>query len=84
MWVCLMIVPWEYYSGTRSDEVSIIGVILFQAYWMTIVLFSPLKQLTRRLGFVVLGVLTLVVLSEISKLNLHQYLPPKVSDNSLR
>jgi hypothetical protein len=48
-------------------------------------LFSPQQQLTRRLGFVVLGVITLVALSEISKLNLHQYLqPPKVSDNSVR
>jgi hypothetical protein len=36
-----------------------------------------------RLGFVVLGVLMLVVLSEISKLDLHQYLqPPRVSDSS--
>jgi hypothetical protein len=49
---------------------------------MAVILFSPLQQLTRRLGYVVLGVLTLVVLSEISKLNLHQYLQPaKVSDN---
>jgi hypothetical protein len=36
------------------------------------------------LGFVVLGVLMLVVLSEISKLDLHQYLqPPRVSDSSI-
>jgi hypothetical protein len=41
--------------------------------------------LTRRLSFAVVGVLTLIALSEISKLNLHQYLqPPKVSDNLLR
>jgi hypothetical protein len=50
---------------------------------MGVILFSPLQQLTRRLGFVVLGVLTLVLLSEISKLNLRQYLqPPKVSEIS--
>jgi hypothetical protein len=47
--------------------------------------FSPLQQLTRRLSFVVLGVLTLIGLSEISKLDLHRYLqPPKVSENSVR
>jgi hypothetical protein len=50
---------------------------------MAVILFSPLQQLTRRLGFVVLGVLTLVALNEISKLNLHQYLqPPKASEIS--
>jgi hypothetical protein len=44
---------------------------------------SPLQQLARRLGFGVLGVFTLVALSEISKLDLHQYLkPPKVSQKS--
>jgi hypothetical protein len=58
---------------------------LLQLCWMAVILFSPVQQLTRRLGFAVLGILTLVVLSEISKLNLHQYLqPPKVSDNSVR
>jgi hypothetical protein len=52
---------------------------------MAVILFSPLQQLARRLSFVVLGVITLVALSEISKLDLHQYLqPPKVSDNSVR
>ncbi len=52
---------------------------------MAVISFSPLRQLARRLGFVVLGVLTLVVLSEISKLSLHQYLQPaKVSDSSVR
>ena len=59
--------------------------VLVQICWMAVILFSPLQRLTRRLSFVVLGVLTLVGLSEISKLNLHQYLqPPKVSDNSVR
>jgi TIR domain len=57
--------------------------VLFQMLWMAVIIFSPLQQLTRRLGFVVLGVLTLVGLSEISKLDLHQYLqPPKASENS--
>jgi hypothetical protein len=52
---------------------------------MAVILFSPLQQLAQRLGFVVLGVLMLIGLSEISKLNLHHYLqPPKVSDNSVR
>jgi hypothetical protein len=52
---------------------------------MAAVLFCPLQQLARRLSFVVLGVILLITLSEISKLNLHQYLqPPKVSDNSVR
>jgi hypothetical protein len=50
--------------------------VLLQICWMAVILFSPLPQLTRRLSFVVLGVLTLVGLSEISKLSLHQYLQP--------
>src|SRR5262249_26307105 len=59
------------------------GFVLLQICWMTVILFSPLQQLTRRLAFVVLGVITLVVLSEISKLDLHQYLKPaKVSEIS--
>jgi hypothetical protein len=60
-------------------------IVLLPICWMGVILFSPLQQLTRRLSFVVLGVLTLVGLSEISKLNLHQYLqPPKVSENLVR
>jgi hypothetical protein len=51
--------------------------------WMMAILYSPLQQLVRRMAFVVLGVLTLVALSEISKLDLHQYLKPaKVSEIS--
>jgi hypothetical protein len=61
------------------------ALVLFQICWMAVILFSPQQQLTRRLGFVVLGVLTLVGLSEISKLSLHRYLqPPTVSDDSTR
>jgi hypothetical protein len=69
-------------SPTESALVFGFGwVVLFQICWMAVILFSPLQQLTRRLVFVVLGVLTLVVLSEISKLNVHQYLKPtKVTD----
>jgi hypothetical protein len=37
--------------------------ILTPILWMAVIMFSPLRQLTRRLVFVVLGVLTLVVLS---------------------
>jgi hypothetical protein len=50
--------------------------ILFQICWMAVISFSPLQQLTRRLVFVVLGVLVLIGLNEISELNLHQYLQP--------
>ena len=63
------------------------GFVEFNIFfsWMFAVSYTPLQQLVRKLGFVVLGVLTLVGLSEISKLNLHQYLqPPKVSENSAR
>jgi hypothetical protein len=73
----------------RLDNLEFMIVIvspflLLQICWMAAILFSPVQQLTRRLGFVVVGVLTLVALSEISKLNLHQYLqPPKVSDSSI-
>jgi hypothetical protein len=56
---------------------------LFPVCWMAVISFSPLQPLARRLGFVVLGVLTLIVLSEISKLNFHEYLKPtRVSEKS--
>jgi hypothetical protein len=72
---------WTYYSSLSAGFL----LVLLPMCWMAVILFSPLKPLTRRLGFVVLGVITLVALSEISKLNLHQYLqPPKVSDNLVR
>ena len=62
--------------------VDVFFVFVFQIFWMAVMLLSPLQQLTRRLGFAVVGVLTLLLLSEISKLNLHQYVnPPKVSAN---
>jgi hypothetical protein len=83
---CLLIAP--SWSELRFDywSVGFLSATFFlQVGWMAAVLFSPLQQLTRRLGFVVVGVLTLIGLSEISKLNLHQYLqPPKVSENSVR
>jgi hypothetical protein len=57
--------------------------LAFPILWMMVILTTPLQRLTRRLGFVVLGVLTLVVLNEISQLNLHQYIkPPKASEHS--
>ena len=85
--VCLLLVPfWDGYDGTPEYAFLFSGqLIVFQVCWMVVVLFSPLQHLARRLGFVVLGVVTLVFLSEIAKLNLHQYLqPPKVSENSVR
>jgi hypothetical protein len=84
MIVCLLLV---LFSDVPPDDwvLSGVGLAALEICWMAVILFSPVQQLTRRLGFVVLGVLTLVGLSEISKLNLHQYLqPPKVSDNLLR
>jgi hypothetical protein len=88
---CLLYAPLISNSGNSASEsgysiladvLSIYG--LLQICWMAVILFSPLQQLTRRLAFVVLGVLLLIVLSEISKLNLHQYLkPPRVSDSSI-
>jgi hypothetical protein len=80
MTICLLNVP---LSDIAPDEfvVSAFGVGALVTCWMAVILFSPQRQLARRLSFVVLGVLLLVTLSEISKLNLHQYLqPPKVSD----
>jgi hypothetical protein len=65
------ITPLLFGSRERYLEFMIVAVspmLLLQICWMAVILFSPLQQLTRRLGFVVLGVLTLVVLSEISKL----------------
>jgi hypothetical protein len=74
---------WRYVVYREVFAVS--WTVMFQVCWMAVILFSPVQQLTRRLGFAVLGVLTLIGLSEISKLNLHQYLQsPKVSENSVR
>jgi hypothetical protein len=72
---CLLIEPLSAENtDTAGALIDLSFVFLFQFFWMAVVLFSPLQQLTRRLGFAVIGVLTLVLLSEISKLNLHQYL----------
>jgi TIR domain len=82
MGVCLLLVPVIVspigkVPGTDFSIGNYLAVsVLFQILWMAVILFSPLPQLTRRLGYIVLGVLTLLVLSEISKLNLHQYLQP--------
>ena len=94
MAACLLIVPLNEfvqagagtpYSVTETLAVGLSCTLLFPILWMAVIIFSPLGQLTRRLVFVVLGVLILVVLGEFSKLNLHQYLQPaKVSDNSVR
>jgi TIR domain len=84
MMICLLNLP---LSDITAEEwvASAFGVLACVGCWMAVILFSPLRQLARRLSFVVLGVLTLVALSEISKLNLHQYLqPPKGSDNLVR
>ena len=87
---CLLILPLtlQLFSSKEGEStllIPIAGGVLLQICLMAVILFSPLQQLIRRLSLVVLGVLTLVALSEISKLNLHQYLhPPKVSDNSVR
>jgi hypothetical protein len=63
---------------------SVFYIVMPLLLWMAVILFSPLKELTRRLAFVVLGVLILIGLSEISKLNLHQYLQaPKVSESNV-
>ena len=84
---CLLVFPLnEMFIGIGGALSFIMFVFvpwLLQACWMMVILLSPLQQLVRRLAFVVFGVLTLVVLSEISKLNLHQYLKPaKVSEIS--
>jgi hypothetical protein len=81
---CLLFWPLISFRASRN-------IMFFAAYgflqicWMAVLLLSPLQQLAKRLGFVVVGVVMLVGLNEISKLNLHQYLQaPKVSENSLR
>jgi hypothetical protein len=79
---CLLFVPlWRQQLPTAFAGLSIL--VLFQLYWMAAILFSPIQQLTRRLAWVVVGVATLVLLSEISKLDLNQYLKPaKISEIS--
>ncbi len=86
---CLVLAPLWQQAGTSSPtELALVfgfaWMVLFQICWMAAILFSPLKQLTRRLIFVVLGVLTLVVLSEISKVNFHQYLRPTTISDTKR
>jgi hypothetical protein len=86
---CLLYLPLErlpYVESQGYEWAQLVALILlFPICWMAVILFSPLQQLTKRLGFVVLGVAILIGLSEISKLNLHQSLqPPKVSDSSVR
>jgi TIR domain-containing protein len=85
MGTCLLMVPLVNESGSNYWEVGVVIGALFQVCMMAVIIYSPLQQLTRRLAFVVLGVLTLVALSEISKLNLHRYLQhPKASNNLIR
>jgi hypothetical protein len=89
---CLLIVPLTEFvnSGVPHPVTEVVVIllsstVLFPILWMAVIIFSPLRRLTRRLVFVVLGVLTLVVLGEHSNLNLRQYLQPtRVSDNSVR
>ena len=65
---CLLIVPLLKISGSSDDSLSTIWSLFLvfcwfaQICWMAVILLSPLQQLTRRLGYVVLGVLTLTVL----------------------
>jgi hypothetical protein len=67
----------------QSQAIMMFSLGLFQIFWIAVTIFSPLQQLTRRLAFVLLGVLMLIGLSEISKLDLHQYLKSaKVSEIS--
>jgi hypothetical protein len=72
MGVCLVLGS----SAVRANTEMVVYFVTygFQVGWMGVIFLSPLRELTRRLSFVVLGVITLVALSEISKLNLHQYL----------
>src|SRR5262249_16837018 len=55
--VCLLVVPW-FTSGTEVEAANLLvpGYAL-QLFAIAVILFSPLQQLTRRLSFVVLGVL---------------------------
>jgi hypothetical protein len=84
---CLLFVPLLF--GAKFSDDSMVGLAfglsafaLLQVCWMAVIIFSPLQQLVRRLSFVVVGVLTLIGLSEISKL--HEYLKlTRVSDNYL-
>jgi hypothetical protein len=71
-------------TSAMVDFTAFLGTMLMlQVCWIAVIVFSPQQQLARRLGFVVLGVLTLIALSEISKRDLHQYLKPaKVSEIS--
>jgi hypothetical protein len=73
-------------SAARTNMHMVVYFVTlgFQIGWMGVILLSPLQELTRRLSFVVLGVIILVALSEISKLDLHRYLQPaKVSESNV-
>jgi hypothetical protein len=83
---CLLIGPLTGEGGFSDVTTGLFATtFLLVIAGLIVLLYSPLRQLTQRLSFIALGVVTLVALNEISKLNLHQYLqPPKVSDSSVR
>jgi len=56
MAICLLWAPLKV-------EARLLVTLIFPFYWMAVILFTPLQQLTRRLGLIALGVLTLVVLN---------------------
>jgi hypothetical protein len=80
--ICLLLPLLANTSWDSGPVVVLAGVFtilcLFQLCGMAVILFSPVRPLTYRLGFLVIGVVILITLSEISKLSLDQYLqPPK-------
>jgi hypothetical protein len=78
---CLLFYPLEAIFGV-SEEINykrdMAGFILYPVVAMTAISFTPIKSLIKGLTFVVIGLGILLISSEISKLNLHEYLiPPK-------
>jgi hypothetical protein len=61
----------------EAETWALLGLFIFQLAGFACILLTPTTPLVRRFGFLLIGVAILVGLSEISKLNLRQFLDPK-------
>lgn len=80
--VIVFFIPTSNFSSEASDDQKKLlehitfggGVFGLQLLLIVLVTVSPLRPLTKRLTYLAFGLALLVILNEISKLNLHQYL----------
>jgi TIR domain len=71
---------WGYLYTLPYEWLWIVPEYLIPICWIAVSLFVPIRELTRRLTLLLFGMLTLLALNELSKLNLQRYLQaPKTS-----